>query len=260
MNIVKVFKDGECGVMRCQSAMSVLVDGTPFGRLGQVPLCEKHAAADMTAATPAVVPAASGVEISLTPPNVQIEAQSEVSAAKEALEAIQQFEIQTDADLKFAGECLGEAKGHYNRLEERKKQATGPLNEALRAIRSWFAPAQEFYAASEKMLKDKIKAYDKMRADERQRALDAAAAAHQAGDAIATQAAIAAVPDATPKLNGVSLQEEWGYEVTCFSLVPDKYKAINHQLVMAFVKEAKGNMNIPGLVPVRGTKVVARGT
>jgi len=263
MNIVKVFKDGECGVMRCQGATSVLVDGASFGREGvQVPLCERHAAGDMTAAPP-VLPAGTTLvvpETALAPQTMQIEAQSEVSAAQAALAEIKEFTIASDEDLKFAGEVLGEVKGHFNRLEERKKQATGPLNEALRTIRSWFAPAQDFYASSEKTLKDKIAAYHTMRAQERQAALAAAAAAHQTGDSAATQLAVSAVPAAPPKLAGVSVQDEWSYEVTDFALVPDKFKVIHHQLLMAVVKESKGATNIPGVKPVRTNKVVARAT
>jgi len=270
MNIVKSFKPGMCGVMRCQGAMSIFVDGAPLGREGvQVPLCEKHARADMTQTTPAMPMPSSGAIIeavgetvgtSLAPETMKTEAEGEVDLAKEALAEISTFMIQDDADLTFAGECLNEVKGHWNRLEERKKQATGPLNLALTTIRSWFQPAQNHYKASEDALKSKIAAYHTMRAQERQAALDAAAAMHQTGDSAATLVAVAAVPEAPPKLNGVSVREEWTYEVVAFGLVPDKFKVINHALLTAAVKESKGFTNIPGVRPVPVNKVVARAT
>ena len=270
MNIVKSFKSGACGVMRCQSPLVVFVEGTPFGREGvQVPLCEKHSKADTMQTTPAVPPPSSTAIIDavgetvgaeLASPAMQAEAEDEVGVAKEALTEIEGFQIATDEDLTFAGEVLGEIKGHYNRLEERKKQATGPLNAALKTIRSWFQPAQDYYLSSEKSLKAKIAAYHTMRAAERQAALDAAAAAHQTGDSAATQLAVAAVPPAPPKLDGVSVREEWTYEVTSFGLVPDKFKVINHALLQAMAKESKAMLNIPGIRPVPVNKVVARAT
>lgn len=270
MNIVKTLKPGFCSVMRCQGAQSVLVDGAPFGREGvQVPLCVKHAAADQTATTPAVPPPSQGSIIEavgetvgtlLAPEAMKTEAEEEVSVAKDALAELLTFVIKDDADLTFAGECLGEVKGHWNRLEERKKQATGPLNLALTTIRSWFQPAQTHYAAAEKALKEKIASYHAMRAKERQAAMDAAAAAHQAGNAEATQLAVAAVPPAPPKLDGISVQDVWTYEITAFGLVPDKYKVVNHAMIQAEVKVAKGALNIPGIAPKRESRVVARAT
>jgi hypothetical protein len=267
MNIVKSFKQGECGVMRCQSPSVVLVEGTPFGREGvQVPLCERHSKGDMTQATPTEpMPSSTAVidavrETVGTQLAVQAEAEDEVGVAREALTEIQGLPITSDADLAFAAEILGEVKGHYNRLEERKKQATGPLNAALATIRSWFKPAQDHYAAAEKTLKEKIAAYHTLRAQERQAALDAAAAAHSAGDSAATQIAIAAVPPAPPKIDGVSVREEWTYEVVAFGLVPEKFKVINHAVLLAAVKETKGFTNIPGIRPVLVNKVVARAT
>lgn len=270
MNIVKTFKLGECGVMRCQSPSVVLVEGTPFGREGvQVPLCERHSKGD-TAQTTQAAPLPSSTAVidavgetvgtQLASPAVQAEAEDETGVAKEALAEIQGLPITNDADLAFAAEILGEVKGHYNRLEERKKQATGPLNAALKTIRSWFQPAQDHYSSAEKVLKDKIAAYHAMRAKERQAALDAAAAAHQAGDNEATQVAIAAVPPAPPKIDGVSVRDDWTYEVVAFGLVPDKYKVINHALLTAAVRESKGYTNIPGIRPVQVNKVVARAT
>lgn len=270
MNIVKTFKPNFCAVMRCQNAQFVLVDGAPLGREGvQVPLCEKHAGADMTQTTPAPPAPSQGTIIeavgetvgtALAPEAMKTEAEVEVGVAKDALAEIVGFVISDDESLAFAGECLGEVKGHWNRLEERKKQATGPLNAALATIRSWFQPAQNHYAASEKALKDKIAAYHAMRAKERQAALDAAAAAVQVGNSEATQAAIAAVPPPPPKMDGISLQDAWSYEVVDFTLVPDKYKVIHHGLVTAELKLHKGQLSIPGIRPVQGSRVVARAT
>lgn len=264
MNIVKSFKPGMCAVMRCQAAAAVSVEGTPFGREGiQVPLCEKHSRGDMTPAAPStaiVETTGETVSTSLAPKEVQTEAEDEISVAKETHVEIDSFTIATDEDLAFAGECLGEVKGHWNRLEERKKQVTGPLNAALQVIRGWFQPAQSHYAASEATLKQKIAAYHAMRAKERQAALDAAAAAVQVGNSEATQVAIAAVPPPPPKMTGVSVQDTWEYEVVDFAAVPDKYKVIHHGLVTAELKLSKGNLKIPGIRPVQGSRVVARAT
>jgi len=54
------------------------------------------------------------------------------------------------------------------------------------------------------------------------------------------------------------VREEWSYEITDFAAVPDKFKAINHALLLAVVKESKGSTNIPGVRAVPVNKVVAR--
>jgi hypothetical protein len=249
--------------MRCQQVAVVSVEGTPFGREGiQVPLCERHSKEDVTSAKPTAIVETTGetVSTSLAPKEVQTEAEDEISVAKETHVEIDGFTIATDEDLAFAGECLGEVKGHWNRLEERKKQVTGPLNAALQVIRGWFQPAQSHYAASEVTLKAKIAGYHAMRAKERQAALDAAAAAVQVGNSEATRVAIAAVPPPPPKLVGISVQDAWEYEVFDFTLVPDRFKVVNHALVMAEVKLNKGATQIPGIRPVQGSRVVARAT
>jgi hypothetical protein len=268
MNIVKSIKAGSCAVMRCQSPEVALVDGAPFGRpdLG-IPLCQRHYKESLTDVTqaplpastaPAVVAPAPSAELALVPQNVKAEVEVEGRAAHEALSEIEAFVISSDEDLAFAAEVLTEVKGNYARLEERKKQATDPLNSALRTIRDWFRPAQDFYAKAETTLKGKIADYHKRRNDERQAALLAAAAAHQSGDGQGTQAALAAVPPPPPKVDGVSVREDWTYEITDFGAVPDKFKAINHALLLAVVKESKGNTNIPGVRAVPVNKVVAR--
>lgn len=275
MNIVKSIKAGCCAVMRCQSPEVALVDGAPFGRPDlSIPLCQRHydesrmdvARAPLPAsAAPAVVPPAPpaaeivpAVEGELGLQTVKAEVEIEGRSAHDALAEIENFVISSDEDLAFAAEVLSEVKGHYNRLEERKKQATNPLNATLRTIRDWFRPAQDFYAKAEVTLKAKIADYHKRRQDERQAALLAASAAHQSGDGLGTQAALAAVPPPPPKVEGVSVREEWSYEITDFAAVPDKFKAINHALLLAVVKESKGNTSIPGVRAVPVNKVVAR--
>jgi len=262
MNLVKTLKAGECGVMRCQNPSMVLVDGASFGRDGaQVPLCSRHAGADMTQAPPA--PGATlvvGAEDPLMPADVQAEVQGEAIIAREARAEIQVFLIENDNDLTFASEVLGEVMGHYNRLDEREKQATGPLNKALKVIRDWFRPAKEDYAAAKIAIKDKIAAYHTLRTKERQAALEAAAAAHRAGDAAATQIAVTAVPEAPPKTDGASVRVVWTYELVDFALVPDKYKVLHHTLLTETVKLSGAATNIPGIRAIQENKVIGRAT
>lgn len=265
MNITKAIKANQCAAMRCKDVQAVLVDGSTFGRPGiQVPLCSKHEKEldgnGHVVPQPQIeiVPTQS-LSLAISPPlEIQQELQIEQVSAQEALLQIESnFSIVTDEDLAFSAEVLQEVKGNYNRLEERKKQATDPLNQSLKVIRSWFKPAQDFYSRAEQVLKNKIAAYHQARERERQVALLQAQAAFVAQNQEAVQTALAALPPPTPKVEGLSTVEIWTYEIVDFASVPDKYKLLvpNHELLLEEAKTCRDKLNIPGVRPVCNTQV-----
>lgn len=269
MNIVKQIKPNMCAAMRCKDVQAVLVDGSIFGRVGQVPLCLKHEKElDSNGHTPPTsIPTppepqavASSLSLAISPPlEIQQELQIEQVSAQEALQEIENtFQIVTDEDLSFAAEVLQEVKGNYARLEERKKQATDPLNQALKTIRSWFRPAQDFYLKAEVLLKTKIAGFHQAREQERQAALLQAQAAYVAQNQEAVQTALAALPPQIPKVDGLSTREDWTYEVIDFAVLPDKFKVPNHSLLVEMAKASKDKLDIPGVRSVCKTVVISR--
>ena len=91
----------------------------------------------------------------------EIALRQEASTAQEVLTHIQAMDLQTNEDVEFAAELLADAKGQWKRLEEMKKSATKPMNDALKSIRSWFKPAQDFYKNSESAIKTKIATFNR---------------------------------------------------------------------------------------------------
>lgn len=272
MNIVKQIKSNQCAAMRCKEPQHVLVDGVTFNRPGiQVPLCQKHeqeldGGGNGNGASPEVVQTSpiqqTSLSIAIAPPmEIQQELLIEQTSAEEALKEIESsFKVDTDGDLSFAAEVLSEVKGNYARLEERKRQATDPLNQALKTIRSWFKPAQDFYVKAEVVLKNKIAAFHQLRAQERQAALLQAQAAFVAQNQEAVQTALAALPPPPPKVDGLSTREDWSYEVIDFAVLPDEYKLViaNHDKLLEQAKVCKDKLNIPGVRSVCKTVVISR--
>lgn len=177
-----------CSAARCKDeAAYTYSTTTPLGvQAGgsDVHLCDRHqeawASESAPAGEPEVVEKPAGVALApLPPPDTQGALEKEAADAKAVLQGIEEFEVAEQADLDFADEVLGDVKRAWNELEERKKKATGPMNAALKEIRSWFKPAQDFYSKAEGILKGKIVSAHQKAQEEQDKALREAQVAHQ---------------------------------------------------------------------------------
>lgn len=173
---------------------------------------------------------------------VKFEGSAKAELAKDADEAHELFglvldiPIESQADLELASEALAKAKGEYKRLEERKKAVTGPLTAAVNEVRSWFKPAQDYYAKAEASLKKSIADYHarvaQANADAMRLAAEAAASSDIEGVLVATS--LIETPD---KIKGLSVRETWDFEVLDVSQVPHKYLFVDEAAVKAHIKE-----------------------
>lgn len=187
---------------------------------------------------------------------VQEEATNEAVDASEALVSIRTFEIVDNDTLEFAAEILADVKGKNNRLEEMKHTATQPMNAALKAVRSWFAPAQNHYAEAEAILKNKIATYHRAVEAKRQAAL---VKIDDAADSKTITVALLALGAAQkPVTKGVSVTEVWTYEIVDASLLPREFLMADEKKIKA--ASVGAGLEIPGVRRFKEARVASRAT
>lgn len=230
-----------CSAAYCAESQSLVPVDFP-GR-GMEPLCPKHLQENSVTETAIVVHA-----------TVQEEATNEAVDASEALASIKGFEIVDNDTLDFAAEILADVKGKNNRLEEMKHTATKPMNEALKAVRSWFAPAQNHYAEAEVILKNKIAAYHREIEMRRQAAL---AKIDDAADSPTITVALVELGAAQkPVTQGVSVTEVWDYEIVDASLLPREFLMPDEKKIKA--ASVGAGLEIPGVRRFKKSRVASR--
>ena len=132
-------------------------------------------------------------------------ASAELVTVNEEIAELADWEITDEEDLALAGEMLADVKGRLKRLEAKRKEITGPMNKALKAVNNLFREPKERLGEAERMLKGGIAGYMSRVAESND---DAYA---EAGEAETTQEAVNAlekVRDVTaPK--GISIRHTW---------------------------------------------------
>ena len=291
-------KDTECSASRCtaEGDLTAYAHGVKFDpSQGKVNLCKRHgemrdaeqeaerqaaparpvdpvsalapevlkgvppqAAVSPPPAAPNVL-AAGLAPLTLPGTDVLARAQAETKEASDILALVQAFQVQGQADLDFANECLGDVKSKAKALEEQRKEATQHLDKALKVIRGWFKPALDFYGQCETIWKLKIRDGFMALQQSQQAALQLAGQAHAAGNVTAVaQSMVAANAVAVSLPANVSVVERWAWRVTDAALVPRDFLCVDTAKVDAFVKAMKGATAIPGIQVYPDNTVVRR--
>ncbi len=167
-------------------------------------------------------------------------------------------------------------------LEEMRLSATGPLNQALLAINSWFRSPREQLEKIERVIKGALGVFQaaeqaKVEAERReairkaqeeqaelQRRADAAAArgrSERAAELAArAEAVVVKEPEVlAPKARGMGFGTEWVYEVEDEARIPREYLQIDHAAIRAVVNGLKDKAVIPGVKIWSRPKVSAQG-
>lgn len=157
------------------------------------------------------------------------------------------FEINTQDEAEMAGEALKEIKAYGKKLEEAEKSATGPLNQSLQVIRSWFAPGKAFAKQAADLWGGKLLESNARRKREAAEAARQVEAALRAGD---TKTAIVQHAQIQPveKVVGIGSRKTWQAVVINPALVPAEYLVVDMVKVRAEM-HAQLKMH-PGEVPV----------
>lgn len=243
--VKKTSKPGECRAMRCTSPAQDL-------------LCPRHLEQWEQEGRPALEtqtkapPTGTG----LVPAELETELTEERHKAQKALDLIAKLPAETDADRERLGSLINVAAAQVKRLDEKRKEATGPLLKTKKVIDSWFEAPIEFYKQARQLLEDKLGT----KLLEIQQAKDKALAEIQAnaGSAPAEAFELAHAPSAAPETVGSKFVTK--YRVDDFALVPDKYKlmVLDHAAIARQVMETGMNTVIPGIVVYEEVDIRAR--
>lgn len=257
--------DNICNAARCAQDKDLVAyaPGVAFPKAeGQVTLCPDHVARrdkERAAEAPADKAIAAAPAMFEAQDKMEAELATEARDAKEILAMVRSFQVNGQEDINFANGCLGDVKDKLKELKSKREEATRPMNAALKAIRGWFKPAEEFYTEAEGIWKEKIR--DGLSALEaRQRAaLNAAAEAHQAGDLSSVTEAMVVASQATASAPAnVSIVRHWTFTITDEALIPREYLTPDLQKIGAVVRAMGDQANIPGVRADRDDTVVRR--
>lgn len=174
--------------------------------------------------------------------------------ANEAYSQILALPVQTKEDIVFVTSILQQIKSKIKELEETRKWVTKPITESLERVRSLFRPPLERLNECEDILKSKIvDAHARVR--EEQQALLAQASQGNVEEHLANAQAAD-----IGKVKGLQMRESWTYRVVDLKLIPEEYwkRIVDHEKILAIVKEKKETTNIPGIEPYADVTVAVR--
>lgn len=177
----------------------------------------------------------------------------------DVLEDFEALEIETQEDMEFAGEMLREVKTRLKAMKAMQDRVVKPLNTALKELRSWFKPPKETLEKCEHVLKTKIATAHDREFAAQQQMLEKAGAAAMSGNTEEAQALVQQASSASfEPVKGLSLRHTFDFEVEDLDDVPDDYFVLDEQKVLAVIRAAKGDIQIPGIKVVRNTGITAR--
>ena len=87
-----------------------------------------------------------------------------------ALDTARELKVTNDEEMEKAGEFRLSIKSIAKNAKEEKEKATKPLNEALKTIRSWFAPLEENCEAVLEIVDEKMLDYQNRQEEKRRKA------------------------------------------------------------------------------------------
>lgn len=183
-----------------------------------------------------------------------------VRTVREQIAAYLSLEVTDDESLALAGEVLAEVKDLTRKVDDEKRSVTGPLNVALKTVRSWFAPAETVLTECTTTLKGRVAGYHAELERRNAAALENAAAAVRTGDVASVGTALAELHSA-PKIEHVALVRRWTYRVCNVQMVPAEYLCVDEAKVRAAMHAmvARGeDPYIPGITFTQETGVAVR--
>lgn len=170
----------------------------------------------------------------------------EHAETKEALSLLDDISVTSAEDEQFVQSLLADVKGKNNRLEDMKQRAVKPMNQSIKEIRSWFAPAQSALRELETELKSKILGYRRLLEKERREALERMAKAETVEEAKEAKTAIEKTK--TPDTSGIIVNKVWTYEVVDIAQVAQFDPSLVQLNKGAIRKQINGGARkIPGL-------------
>jgi hypothetical protein len=149
-------------------------------------------------------------------------------------------------------EYVNPIRAHLDAINNTFKDYTAPLDQADILIRG---KIKDYNLEQERKQKEQ-EAINAMRMEAAQR--DAALNNGEISEPVNLVEVVEAPQKSVTDLGSASMRDNWTYEVTDFTQVPDDYKMLNTSAINAFVKSNKGTRTIPGILIYNDKTVVVR--
>jgi hypothetical protein len=285
MKLRKNLDPGKCCATRCTQSPTSL-HTQPDGNV--LWWCAKHSA-EVTRGAEAcgvVLETSSYDSPAKTPPAVTLGAGEMISAAQMAeleivrertvseLAEVKTLELTTPEEARFAEDERRRAREAAKAWDAKRKEATGPLNQALKAVNGWFrstiTPLKELdaeWSAALNIYRQRV-AEEQQRllqeaqlaAEGQQRLVQEAAHAEQAGDVHAAEQALVAAEQGATAIRDTVLQaaavdpgtqdtyiDHWVFEILDATVIPREYLSPDMTKIGKVVQTLKGLCEIPGV-------------
>jgi|SRR5882672_4014739 len=142
------------------------------------------------------------------------------------------FEVKSQADLALATEAINDLKHIAKELELHKQSVTGPIQKGLNTVRSWFSVHEKQVAGARALWDSKIVTYLKaVREEQAQIRVEAQAAIARKDVEAAKEAIVRFEPP--PKAVGLSVKDEWDFEVVDITKINPRYTIVSFVEVRA---------------------------
>lgn len=231
MRIKKTRKAGTCAAQKCKNPTTDL-------------LCEPCTKAWEAEGSPELSPGTS-----LLPLKVQNELANERTNLMAAIQRAKALPLETQEDVDRAGRIAGLAKARIKTLEEQRTSVTGPLNDAVSTINSWFRPLRESCQAVADIIEDRVRDRVAELKDAQRKALQAV---QDAGGQASAETLM--VAHATPhEPENMSFRPVKVPKIKDFAALEDKYKEPNWPAIRAAVKAGTIPAGVELIEESRGT-------
>lgn len=264
-NLSKNTKKDLCEARRCKASFVNQMPGDLWGKT-LVKLCEKHtdeavAYAEFLEKNPQSTPASASEPTALatsetaevTTVDWAAELKTElvryVEEGNEVLKVLEDYPVETQADLENVSGFLRDIKGQRNALETLEKEKTGKYQLKINQIRESCKPVKTLWANAEVILKGKIKVVKEREEETNKAALKAAAEAHEAGDQASTQSALSQITT-VGDLDGITTRQKWIFDIIDAAQLPKQYMKPDEVKIRAHCAKYKGDETpapIPGV-------------
>lgn len=191
-------------------------------------------------------------EVAVDP--AKVESQKLVKTAANMADSLEQdveaFVIESQEDLEIMASELAKCKGLNNQLEEQKQRALGPMNEAVKEVRSWFKPIQDRLSSLERTIKEKVGDYHLEQEKAKRLALAEASKALRGGGSSAQigQAMAKMAQSQVQQVDGMGIRFTWNIEIVDVDVLPDEWWTPDEGAIVRYVRLTKGEKPIPGVV------------
>jgi hypothetical protein len=174
---------------------------------------------------------------------LEAEVLEERKFTEETLALARTMVVSSTEAYTMATEILQDVKRKYNALDARKKEITGPLQNALRSATALFQAPLQNLASVEAHIKGELARYTLAQEEARRAAMAKAAEEYAQGQT----PLLGDVPEAAPQVKGVTVREVTKWEVTDADAVP-------RQFCSPDPKKIQAHLDAGGLEAIKGVR------